>query len=531
GPTVWLFLMTGSALADRLERFLQGTWTGAKRIQGLQGGARAYLLSLVAAPARRPILIIAAGAREAESLFDDLNFFLGEEDSPVPLRRRVQLFPSWEVLPFEKLSPHPENIAGRLEGLYRLVEDPAPILIATPAALMQRVIPKESLKRSYLYLVAGEELQRDSLLQHLVAWGFQNVPLVEERGDFSLRGGIVDIFSPGYGRPLRLEFDGDRLESIREFNPSTQRSEWLQEEMLLLPMKEFSLKRAGLDEALRRLEQRAAELEVDRHEKNSLLESLRAGIAVPGMEFLLPYFSSALVPVFAYLPAGTLLWLDGADRVEAEAERFAQLAWERNQSAREEHRLAAPVEALYLNEHEWRDALAPFSSVHAESLTVMAAPERAQETTLTVESYLTSDIRQETALHGKDASLAPLVERLKSWQAEKVIFVAPTKGDGGRLVELLAHYDLPVALIEESIPAVLQRDDLTRAIVCGHLNHSFRLPEAHLVVVTFDEIFGTRKRQPTAATKNYPSHFLTSLSELKQDDFVVHLDHGIGVYR
>ena len=523
--------MTGSALADRLERFLQGTWTGAKRIQGLQGGARAYVLSLVAAPARRPILIIAAGAREAESLFDDLNFFLGEEDSPVPLRRRVQLFPSWEVLPFEKLSPHPENIAGRLEGLYRLVEDPAPILIATPAALMQRVIPKESLKRSYLYLVAGEELRRDSLLQHLVAWGFQNVPLVEERGDFSLRGGIVDIFSPGYGRPLRLEFDGDRLESIREFNPSTQRSERLQEEILLLPMKEFSLKRAGLDEALRRLEQRAAELEVDRREKNSLIESLRAGIAMPGMEFLLPYFSSALVPVFAYLPAGTLLWLDGADRVEAEAERFAQLAWERNQSAREEHRLAAPVEALYLNEHEWRDALAPFSSVHAESLTVMAAPERAQETTLTVESYLTSDIRQETALHGKDASLAPLVERLKSWQAEKVIFVAPTKGDGGRLVELLGHYDLPVALIEESIPAVLQRDDLTRAIVCGHLNHSFRLPEAHLVVVTFDEIFGTRKRQPTAATKNYPSHFLTSLSELKQDDFVVHLDHGIGVYR
>ncbi len=523
--------MTGSALADRLERFLQGTWTGAKRIQGLQGGARAYLLSLAAARERRPILVIAAGAREAENLADDLNFFLGGEDFPAALRRSVQLFPSWEVLPFEKLSPHPENIAGRLEGLYRLVEEPAPILIATPAALMQRVIPKESLKRSYLYLVAGQDLQRDSLLEHLAEWGFQNVPLVEERGDFSLRGGIVDIFSPGYGRPLRLEFDGDRLESIREFNPSNQRSERIQEEMLLLPMKEFSLKCAGLDEALRRLEQRAAELEVDRRERISLIESLRAGIAVPGMEFLLPYFSSSLVPVFAYLPAQTLIWLDSADRVEAEAERFAQLTWERSQNAREEHRLAASAEGLYLNEHEWRDALAPFSLVHGESLTIMAASERAQETTLTVESYLTSDIRQETALHGKDASLAPLIERLKTWQSEKVIFVAPTKGDAARLVELLGHYDLHVPMIEEPIPVLLQRDDLARAIVCGHLNQSFRLPEAQLVVVTFDEIFGTRKRQPTAATKNYPSHFLTSLSELKQDDFVVHLDHGIGIYR
>ncbi|MGE5216880.1 MAG: transcription-repair coupling factor [Chloroflexota bacterium] len=522
--------MTGSSLADRFERFLQGSWTGAKRIQGLQGGARAYLLSLAVARRRRPILVIAASGRDAESLFEDLNFILGEEDGPAPLRRGVRLFPSWEVLPFEKLSPHPENIAGRLEALYRLVEEPAPVLIATPAALMQRVISRESLKRSYLYLVTGQELQRDSLLQHLVEWGFQNVPLVEERGDFSLRGGIVDIFSPGYGRPLRLEFDGDRLESIREFNPATQRSDRLQEEALLLPMKEFSLKRAGVDVALRRLEQRAAELEVDRHEKKSLIESLRAGIPVPGMEFLSPYFCSALVPVFAYLPAETLLWLDGADRVEAEAERFAQLAWERNQSAREEHRLAAPVESLYLNEHEWRDALAPFSTVHAESLTIMAASERAQENTLTVESYLTAEIRQETALHGKEASLAPLVERLKSWQAEKVIFVAPTKGDGARLVELLGHYDLPAALTEDPMPAVLKRGDLARVVVCGHLNQSFRLPEAHLVVVTFDEIFGTRKRQPTTI-RNYPSHFLTSLSELKQDDFVVHLDHGIGVYR
>ena len=128
--------------------------------------------------------------------------------------------------------------------------------------------------------------------------------------------------------------------------------------MLLLPMKEFSLKGGGLDEALRRLDQRALELEVDRREKNSLLESLRDGIPFPGMEFLVPYFCPELAPVFSYLPAETLIWLDGVDRVEAEAERFGRLAWERHRNAQEEHRLVAPVEALYLNEHQWRDALA-----------------------------------------------------------------------------------------------------------------------------------------------------------------------------
>jgi transcription-repair coupling factor (superfamily II helicase) len=523
--------MTDIALAERLELFLQGTWTGNKRIQGLQGGARAYVLSLVAERAKRPMLIVCASAREAENLHADLNFFLGEDRAEAPLRKRLHLFPSWEVLPFENLSPHPDNIAGRLEGLYKLVEEPAPILIATPAALMQRVISKESLKRSYLYLVAGQELPRESLLEHLVEWGFQNVPLVEERGDFSVRGGIVDLFSPGYGRPLRLEFDGDRLESMRDFNPSTQRTARSLEELLLLPMKEFSLKQSAVEGAVRRLDQRALELEVDRRTKHSLLESVRSGIPFPGIEFLVPYFAAPLVPVTSYLPSQTIVWLDGADRIEAEAERFGRIAWERNQHAKGDHRLVAPVEALYLNEHEWRDALGGFAQVHGESLTLLAASERAQAATLTVESYLTTDLRRETAHGSKDLTLAPLVEHLKTWVRERVIFVAPTQSDAMRLRELLGNYNFQLPIVEDPVRIFSARTDFAQAIVCGQLNQGFRLPETHLVFATFDEIFGTRKRQPVTSTKRHPSHFLTSLSELRQDDHVVHLDHGIGVYR
>ena len=523
--------MTDIALAQQLEHFLQGTWSGNKRIQGIQGGARAYVLSLVTSRAKRPMLVVCASTREAENLYDDLNFFLGEDRAEAPLRKRLHLFPSWEVLPFENLSPHPDNIAGRLEGLYKLVEEPVPILIATPAALMQKAICKESLRRSYLYLVAGQELSRESLLEHLVQWGFQNVPLVEERGDFSVRGGIVDLFSPGYGLPLRLEFDDDRLESVREFNPSTQRTARALEELLLLPMKEFSLKQSGVEGAVRRLDQRALELEVDRRAKQSLLESVRSGIPFPGIEFLVPYFAAPLVPVTSYLPPQTLIWLDGADRIEAEAERFGRVTWERNQQAKEEHRLVAPVEELYLNEDEWRDALGAFAQVRGESLTLLAASERAQASMLTVESFLTTDIRQETAHSNKDLTLAPLIEHLKTWEKERVIFVAPTQSDALRLRELLGNYNFQLPIIEEPVPALSARTDFAQAIVCGQLNQGFRLPQAHLVFVTFDEIFGTRKRQPAASVKRHPSHFLTSLSELKQDDYVVHLDHGIGVYR
>ena len=99
--------MSTVALADRLANFLRGTWTGSKRIQGLQGGARAFVLSLIAERLARPLLIVAPAAREAENLYDDLGFFLGADSETAPLRSRLHLFPSWEVLPFESLSPHP----------------------------------------------------------------------------------------------------------------------------------------------------------------------------------------------------------------------------------------------------------------------------------------------------------------------------------------------------------------------------------------------------------------------------------------
>ena len=523
--------MSAALLQDNLKRFLQGRWSAAKRVQGLQGGARAFVLSLVAGASRRPLVIIAPNGNEAEDLYDDLAFFLGEERSLPPLGRRLHLLPSWEVLPFESLSPPAENVAARLEALYKLIEEPAPILISTPAALMQKTIAKETFRSSYVYLVVGQHLAREGLLEHLVQWGFQNVPLVEELGDFSVRGGIVDIYSPGYARPLRLEFDGDRLESARQFNVSNQRSEEPQEDALILPMKEFSVKSGASDDVLRALDKRAGELEMDRREKNHLVESLREGIPFPGIEYLAPYFHRQMAPIFSYLPPETLIWLDGADRVEAESERFGRLVWQRSESAKQERRLVPEAQALFLNEHEWRAALEPFSRVHGESLMIMAASEEAQSSTLTIESFLTSDVRHDTAGRNGEPSLLPLVERIKSWQTEKLVFIAPTKSDAIRLRELLGSYDLKLALVEHAVAAdFLARPELTRAVVIGPLHQGFRIPEARLVLVTFDETFGTRKRQPPSA-KSYPSHYLTSLSELKQDDYVVHLDHGIGVYR
>lgn len=521
-----------SSLQEKIGALLETKWEGNKRLYGLKGGARAYGLSLLAERSHRPLLIVAPTTREAESLSLDLAFFLGEETDLFLPQKRLQVFPSWEILPFERLSPHPDNVAARLEALYRLLVGPQPILISAPAALMQKVIPKEAFKKSFLHIVSGQELSPESLRVHLVAWGFQSVPLVEERGDFSVRGGIVDIFPPAYSRPARLEFYGDTLESIREFDPATQRSQAHRQELLLLPMKEFSLRSDQMKEVTRDIEERAEEIEIGRKEKNSILESLRSGIPFAGMEFLVPYFYPALFPLFSCLPPETLIWLDQAAQVEAEVERFERLTWERSVKAKDEGRFTAPVERLYLSEKEWWETLSSFPQVHSESLDVLPSRGTSPNAFLTVKSYLNTDLHHElSSLRGKEPSLAPLVGHLKEWEGERVFLVASNPTDGNRLKALLAPYEVGFPLVESPFPDLLSRAEVSHCVLVGSLTQGFRLPEDHLVLVTADEIFGTKKSPRTSAKKSTPSHFITSLSELKQDDHVVHLDLGIGIYR
>ena len=520
-----------SRLQEKIAPFLQKNWQGEKRVHGLKGGARAFFLSLIAAGRDQPMVILAPTPGEAESLYLDLAFFLQEERDLSPLAKRLHFFPSWEILPFEKLSPHPDQVAARLEGLYHLIESPAPILVSTPWGLMQRVIPKEEFKRSYLYLVAGQNFSRDALLDHLVCWGFQNVPLAEERGDFSARGGIVDIFPPSYSQPVRLEFFDERIESIRTFDTSTQRSKDPLQELMLLPMKEFSLKRDGKPEIMKAIEKRAGDLELGRREKNFILESLMDGISFPGIEFLVPYFYAELHAVFSYLPPETLLWLDQAAQVEVEAERFESLVRERSAKAKEEGRLTPPTESLYLSANEWRESLCSFPLVHSAALDVISPAEKSPGSFLTVKSYVNTDLHHEISPgQGKEPSLAPLVTRLKEWGEEAVFFVAPTKGDATRLKELLAHYEAEFSVMDAPLRDLIA-SGTRRGILIGELTQGFRLPEDRLILITLDEIFGTKKREGASAKKSPPSRFITSLSELKQDDYVVHLDHGIGIYR
>jgi transcription-repair coupling factor (superfamily II helicase) len=505
------------------------------RVQGLKGGARAYFVWRFLAQHPRPSLIVLPSAKAAEAFVDDLRFFWHEDESAPPFSRRIHYFPAWDVVPFEDLSPTAEVIAARIEGLYHLQQTKAPIIVTTADALLQRVPPRAHFSERLRYLVEGDEVDLDALAVQLDDWGYRRVPLVEDRGDFSVRGGILDIFPPAHPQPLRIELVGDLIESIREFEPVSQRSLDRQPEFLILPVREFDARGRSNREALRAIEARAFELEIRRQERLQILEGLTNGLLFPGVEFFLPYFYESLDTLAAYLPADTLVWIDGAGEVDAALEH----AWtevERRATERTgEHRFLPPVEQLYITPSEWRAAFVDRPTIELEPLDLLASEGDAQH--ISVHSFLTRDLKIEHSAKRKEASFAPVAARVRAWceEGHHVVLVVSTPQQAERLTRLFANHDVVVDRDTDTIAQTLgsstPRARLVRPhLVLGHLRDGFRIPDERLVVVTEADIFG-EARQRRRARRVEVTQLLKNLSELKPDDFVVHIDHGVGRYR
>lgn len=522
--------MASLSLNDQISRLLTHEGHDEKRIFGLQGSAKAYAISLAARQLDCPLVVLSPTVKEAERLFLDLSFFLGEEADPPPLARRLHLFPGWDILPFETLSPHPDQTAARMEGLYRLTQQPAPVLVTNPAAIMQRVVPRESF--SSTHFMEGQEVDREILLRRLTDLGFVRAPLVEERGDFSVRGGIVDLFPPGYERPIRMEFTDDNIDSIREFDPRTQRSRSHHGELLLLPVKEFAPQSQKGRSTLLRIEERADELGFTRKDKRDLLESVREGVRFAGMEFLVPYFHEYSLPsLLAHLPPNSIIWWDQLGRVEEELERFEKLISERAFKAAAEGRFHPPAELLYMDLNSWRAETSTFRNIQSESLDVLTSAEDLPKT-LSVRSYTNADLHNElTVRQGSERSLAPLVEHLHQWREQRVLFVGGHAGDAQRLRQLLAYYEVDLPVSNRPFYDAISDPANQPQILLGSLTQGARIPDDRLIIITLEELWGRRKPRPSLRKHETPSNFITSLSELRQDDVVVHLDQGIGIYR
>jgi transcription-repair coupling factor (superfamily II helicase) len=264
---------------------------------GLSGSDRALLISKIYQDLRIPIFVLTPSTKAAQSILEDLRFFKPTADLP------LFLFPSYNLLPFKFLAYHNETAAGRIYALYQLLESRTPpIVVSTVDALLQKIIPKQEVINYAELIVAGEEIERDGLIEKLVSGGYAHTAIVEEPGDFCVRGGIVDIYCPLYNDPLRIEFFGDMAESIRLFSAASQRTLKSIDEAVILPAREMILDKAFLPQIISRIRSRASELEIPVTEIRKVVDAIKQGQGIPGIESLIPLIYPELDSVFDYLP-------------------------------------------------------------------------------------------------------------------------------------------------------------------------------------------------------------------------------------
>ncbi len=508
------------SFAETLERFLttlQHASVGkAVRVGGLRGAAQAFFLSQWFLRTPTPTLCVLPSSQAAETFADDLRFFLGTEKSAL---QQLFLYPAWDVPAFEGVSPSSEVLAAQVEGLYALASLPTPLVVTTIDAVAQRVMPQEDFFTATRVLRVKQDVPLSDLVEHLTQWGYRRVPLVEEKGEISVRGGIVDVFPPLATQPLRIEFFDDTVDSLRTFDPASQRSLDRVEEFTFLPMRFFSV--ARLQASRRGVEEALADSEAKQREQQRISENFKSGLPFPGVEFFLPYLYSSLESFEDYLPRGTVVWIPEPATVHAECANFADRILSCATQAQEAGHLVPLPDTLYLgSEDTWKQ----FTSRVTVELPVLETTET--EFTVTQGSHL--DLKPILHARGGEGGLAPLVERIQHWQDERnrVVLAVSSALQASHLQNLLLGHDLRLPVRQ-----TWQSDgDPSAAIVIGPLSHGFTLPGDGLIFLAEEEIFGERRHRRRSRPRPV-ADYLTGLSQLTVGDYVVHIDHGVGHYQ
>ncbi|HBR17704.1 MAG: transcription-repair coupling factor [Deltaproteobacteria bacterium RIFCSPLOWO2_12_FULL_43_16] len=487
-------------------------------VSGLLGSSKAFFIAGLFEKTAKTILIIASTQEDAEAFIKDINFFLG--------KNIALLYPSWEILPFEAQSPHPDIVAAKINILYKLAGGHSHIIVTTPAAILQRVMPKDILISSIQRFEVDKEINRDEVLQRLLDLGYSRTSMVEERGEMRIAGGILDIFPPTYLLPMRIEFFGDEVEAIRTFDIASQRSKENLKEAVILPAREIVFSKERKERAINRVRQRAEELELSKDIRETISDRIRDGLIFAGMDFLLPLFYNKMDTLFDYLPEDCLLFLDNQNEIEEAAEEFEDEVLEGQAEIEGKKQFFVRPEELYMSLSEFKSEFDKRGVVAIEASSGKGIVEFSAESNL--------DIRQDISTR-KEEILKPLADRIKDWRdlGWSIFLVCHNTGQAERLKELMEGYNLGCGQWAAGSGKSLFHHLSSTShplIIIGDLSSGFRFPTIKLAVITEEEIFGQRikRREPPSRKVEV---FLTQLQDLNIGDFIVHTVHGIGLYQ
>ena len=504
------------------------------RLLGLRGAARALVIAeLVRGHGKRPALILTATSKRADTLAEDLRLALGESDETT----RISTFPRQDTLPYERFSPQPFVVAQRMATLAGWLdaeagsEREAAVVIAPWSALALRLPSRKQMESHSLRLEVGQVIDRDHLVERLVRAGYARVALVEEPGELAVRGGIVDLYPPKFARPMRVEFFDDEIESIREFDPASQRSQEKHLQLSASPPCEVLFDRERIVECADDLRELAMELESDEADIESFIDSLLRGHLPPGGESLASLIRPEQATVFDYLPKDTLVVLDDPARGHERLEHYWEEAHANFDAAREGRRCVARPEELLLDPEELTAEIRARHPVSLERLAIHEPGSAAREIHLHARGH--DDLRRAlTRSRTHEHALSPLIDKLAIWMQERhrVVITCAALSGAERLRALLIEYGLEPRIANDRRPIWRWSAPGRVEVRVASLSEGFELVSEGLVVVTEEEIFGPREKHHTKRTWQEGAA-IDGLAQLSPGDYLVHVDHGIGTYR
>jgi transcription-repair coupling factor (superfamily II helicase) len=440
-------------------------------------------------------------------------------------------FPAWDCLPYDRVSPHRDIVGRRVDALTRLraprpADAPPRVVVTTVAALLQRVPPRTSLEGQTQRLEPGASVEPKALIDFLIAHGYLRSETVNEVGEFAVRGGIIDLFPSAAAAPLRVDFFGDTIESLRTFDPLNQRSQDKVARFEIKPIGEVRLDAAAIERF--RIGYRATFGAVAGDDP--LYEAISSGRLYAGMEHWLPLFLPSLETLPDYLP-DALITLDhqAEEARDARLDMIRDFYQARRQLERAEETGGVPYrpltpDRLYINASEWDDWLA---SRPAAAFTPFAVPGDAAgwQDAGGKAGRDFADVRASAPA----TLFAAVVEHLAQSRLPRrhVAVAAMSEGSRDRLEHLLAEHGLERHERVADLAGVrrLPRDRVAFAVL--GLEHGFETPD--LVVVSEQDILGDRLVRPTQRRKK-TDQFLTELANFSHGDLVVHVEHGVGRY-
>ncbi|HEY5638559.1 MAG TPA: transcription-repair coupling factor [Dehalococcoidia bacterium] len=491
----------------RLREALRGD--SGRAVAGVSDAAKAAALAALVADEGRPVVVLTGRPARAEVLADELAAWLGPSGDG---SERVLLFPERDALPYERLTPDRETVRDRLNAVVALAEERHCVIVASALALAQRTISPDDVAGSVLDLRPGQKLQMDALLRSLARLGYSMEPLVQDAGEASRRGGIVDVFPPNERAPLRIEFFGDEIESIRTFSPSTQRTSKALEEARIVPAQELlpsgaedwlaPLSKLGLkkmpDEARERIEEE--------------LELLRDGASFKERDFYVQFLAPS--SLLDHLPRGSLLVVDE----EADVQTAIEEAEAQGEATRKELEEAGEIPyGLPPALETWPEARRQIEATgRVLTLARWAMPEDGQAGA--EGDAIRLPFPGSGAFAGQLRKLATEVTRDVRSGRQFVIVSQQAE----RLAELLAEQDAHATAGSD-----LASPPPNLSLVQGSLQEGWKLGEAGgLTLLTDSEVFGfvKQRRAPPKKAVNREAF----LADLTQGAYVVHIDHGIG---